>query len=184
MPIQTTCPCGKAYRVKDELAGKRIRCSACRAVVEVPRPQRKTEVEEETLELVLLEDDPEPGPANPAPSAAIQAEPPPLPWERAEPTQAVPPPLPPPAPRARVAELEPEPRRPRRKRRRSLGSDRYQSSGFGINPFIVSGFAIMFGAVLWFGAGFALGRILFYPPVLFLLGFITVMKGLMGYSDD
>src|SRR5580700_8767463 len=36
MPIALSCPCGRAYRVKDDLAGKRIRCSDCGAVFAVP----------------------------------------------------------------------------------------------------------------------------------------------------
>lgn len=37
MPISADCPqCGKTYRVKDELAGRKFRCQACRGVVSVP----------------------------------------------------------------------------------------------------------------------------------------------------
>lgn len=36
MPLEVTCSCGKQYRVGDELAGKRIRCSACGQAVLVP----------------------------------------------------------------------------------------------------------------------------------------------------
>lgn len=38
MPIQIPCSCGKNLQVKDELAGKRIRCSGCGGVLEVPIP--------------------------------------------------------------------------------------------------------------------------------------------------
>jgi hypothetical protein len=38
MPIDVRCSCGKAMRVKDEVAGKRIRCPECSAVVSIPRP--------------------------------------------------------------------------------------------------------------------------------------------------
>ncbi len=38
MPIRAKCDsCGKAYSLKDSLAGKRIRCPACRGVVHVPQ---------------------------------------------------------------------------------------------------------------------------------------------------
>jgi WD40 repeat protein len=36
MPIAVTCECGKQLRVKDDLAGKRIRCPACQTVVTIP----------------------------------------------------------------------------------------------------------------------------------------------------
>ena len=39
MPIAVTCTeCGASMKVKDELAGKRIRCRQCSEVVAVPRP--------------------------------------------------------------------------------------------------------------------------------------------------
>ena len=37
MPIQVTCACGKVYRFKDEVAGKRAKCPACGGVVSIPR---------------------------------------------------------------------------------------------------------------------------------------------------
>ena len=30
MPIQVTCPCGQRLAVKDELAGKRVKCPKCK----------------------------------------------------------------------------------------------------------------------------------------------------------
>lgn len=37
MTIETECPeCGKAYRIRDEMAGKRFRCKACQAAVTIP----------------------------------------------------------------------------------------------------------------------------------------------------
>jgi hypothetical protein len=36
MPISVTCRCGKRLRVKDELAGKRVKCPACGAVLPTP----------------------------------------------------------------------------------------------------------------------------------------------------
>ncbi len=37
MSILVTCECGKKYRVKDALAGKRIRCPSCEAAITVPK---------------------------------------------------------------------------------------------------------------------------------------------------
>src|SRR5260370_33038327 len=36
MSVSITCPCGKKYRVKDTLAGKKIRCTDCTEVLKVP----------------------------------------------------------------------------------------------------------------------------------------------------
>ena len=39
MSISVTCRCGKKYRVRDEMAGKRAKCPACGKVFTVPQPQ-------------------------------------------------------------------------------------------------------------------------------------------------
>jgi predicted Zn finger-like uncharacterized protein len=45
--IEFTCPhCGKAFRVKDEAAGKQGKCPACQETVEVPGRQAATQVAE------------------------------------------------------------------------------------------------------------------------------------------
>ncbi len=36
MPIPVTCPCGKNYQAKDELAGRQLKCPACGQVLVVP----------------------------------------------------------------------------------------------------------------------------------------------------
>ncbi len=38
MAIVVTCQCGKQYKVKDELAGKRAKCHNCQATIEIPVP--------------------------------------------------------------------------------------------------------------------------------------------------
>jgi len=39
MSLSVACPgCGREYRVKDELAGKKIRCKECDAVIAIPQP--------------------------------------------------------------------------------------------------------------------------------------------------
>ncbi len=44
---------------------------------------------------------------------------------------------------------------------------------------ITYGILMMVGAVVWFVAGLAGDVIFFYPPVMFVLGFIALVKGLM-----
>jgi hypothetical protein len=36
MPIQLKCTCGKAVSVRDELAGKAVKCPACQSVIRIP----------------------------------------------------------------------------------------------------------------------------------------------------
>ncbi|MEX0725661.1 MAG: hypothetical protein WD065_05300 [Planctomycetaceae bacterium] len=39
MPIRVSCPeCSQDYQLKDELAGKKVRCKMCQAIVPVPLP--------------------------------------------------------------------------------------------------------------------------------------------------
>ena len=63
MPISFACSCGKSYTVGDELAGKRTRCPACKATLEVPQPAE--EPADAGFELVA---DDEPDEAGDAPS--------------------------------------------------------------------------------------------------------------------
>ena len=68
MPIATTCPaCRHAYRLKDELAGKRVKCKnpACQETFTVPRPAAAqpatvpAAVDADTLAAQALADEPE-----------------------------------------------------------------------------------------------------------------------------
>jgi hypothetical protein len=76
----------------------------------------------------------------------------------------------------------PEPR-PRKKRRRVEREERGYW-GLWISPVIVTGLLMMFVAIAWFVLGIILiDRIFFYPPVLFVLGFISMIKGLLGHEE-
>ena len=45
MPITFNCACGKTLRVPDANAGRRAKCPACNAVVNVPAPEVEPEFE-------------------------------------------------------------------------------------------------------------------------------------------
>lgn len=53
MPLTVACICGKTLQLKDELAGKKIKCPACQAVVEVPAAQAPTAA-------TMIDDEPPP----------------------------------------------------------------------------------------------------------------------------
>lgn len=56
MSVRVTCKCGKHYRVKAEMAGKRVRCPACRAIIVVPPEDPCAQGDlEDTLERLLQE---------------------------------------------------------------------------------------------------------------------------------
>ena len=52
-----------------------------------------------------------------------------------------------------------------------------------INPSIISGLLMMGGAVVWFVVGFYFGWIYLTPPVLFVLGIGSVIRGFRGEGD-
>ncbi|HUE74848.1 MAG TPA: hypothetical protein VMP01_28530 [Pirellulaceae bacterium] len=56
--IRLQCPCGKAYQLKNEMAGKKVKCPTCQGIMTVP------------LVAVLVET-PTPAPATPAASAVL-----------------------------------------------------------------------------------------------------------------
>jgi hypothetical protein len=46
MPILVSCKCGKKLRVKEELAGKRVKCPGCRQVLAIPAAEEPPVLEE------------------------------------------------------------------------------------------------------------------------------------------
>ncbi len=55
-----------------------------------------------------------------------------------------------------------------------------RTSRSGTNGSVLTGILMMVGAAVWFFGGLAFGIIFFYPPVLFVLGFIALVKGIMS----
>jgi hypothetical protein len=45
------------------------------------------------------------------------------------------------------------------------------------------GTAMMIGAVVWFILAHMLGYLIFYSPILFILGFVALLKGLVGLRE-
>ncbi len=41
---------------------------------------------------------------------------------------------------------------------------------------------MMVGAVVWFVVGLSFDFIFFYPPVLFIIGIVTLVRGMMGHE--
>ena len=161
MPIAFRCSCGRALNVKDALAGKKIRCPACQSILAVP----DKEIDADDLALEVLPADEEPVRRS-ASRAAIQVEPPEV--------------LP---ARRRYDEDDDDPpikRRPKRRRdiKRRGPSVSFEQGWFGsVNSGVVGGLLMMLIAVVWFIAGLMGGIIFFYPPILFVVGIIAIVKG-------
>ena len=51
MPIPIKCACGKKLSLKDELAGKKVKCPACQKVLSVPKPKAPEESLDEPWDL-------------------------------------------------------------------------------------------------------------------------------------
>src|SRR4051794_8256135 len=79
--IPVSCACGKVLTVGDQLAGKKVRCLGCQAVLEVPLTMSVVEEPANIFEGTLADvTAPVPKPAPPAPKPATPkpaAEPPP-----------------------------------------------------------------------------------------------------------
>jgi len=167
VPILLTCACTRILRVKDELAGRKVRCPDCGSVQTVPEPAGPDRAEDQAGDVLLSGP---PAPATP-PATAVRAEPPPpLPPLRRPATPAAPP-----APVARP------PRMARADRPRRLPRVAFEEGWFGsLNAGAIGGILMMLIAVVWFVAGLAGGIIFFYPPVLLVIGFLSFLKGLAG----
>ena len=55
----------------------------------------------------------------------------------------------------------------------------HQAVASASNGSIITGILMMVGAVVWFVAGLAGDIIFFYPPFMFVFGFVALVKGLM-----
>lgn len=164
MPITIACGCGRSLKVRDELAGRKVRCPGCSDVLTVPAADSAAEAE----------------------SAPLAVGPPPLPPSRSATWDE-------PRPSARSRrrrdeddddEDEDDEDRERSRRRARMRAREQSSggalSGGSVNGSIAIGLLMMLGAVIWFFGGLAAGYIFFYPPILFVLGIIAVVKGFIG----
>ena len=161
MAIALTCDCGKNYRLRDGLAGKRVKCPNCGREHDLPAPE--VEADDNNYEVVKND-----RPAKPASQRFGQ---PPLIFPTREPDST-----------SKCFHDE-APARPKRKRRRSRSSSSGYS-GISISPGVIGGILMMVGAVVWFVLGLFFGWVFFYPPILFVLGLIRLVASLMGHEPD
>ena len=141
-------------KVKDDFAGRRALCPFCKAEVVVPSQERAGE----RSGYSVADDDP--------PSRVDRDD----------------------EPRRRPRRRDEEDDEPRRRARlRDHDEDievrKRKSGGGGTNGGVLSGILMMVGALVWFFLALAVGWIAFYPPILFIVGLVTFIKGLSGNSE-
>ncbi len=178
MPIPLSCSCGRSFNLKDELAGRKVRCPECRTVLAVPNPEPEVDPDDLVLEVLPADE-----PNSLAPRrAAIRAEPP-----EARPSR--------PRPRLEEDEIpsvrrrsddDPPVRRRRPKLRRESArgpSVTFESGWFGsFNGGVIGGLLMILIAGVWFILGLGFGRIFFYPIFLVIAGVVSIVRGISGNS--
>jgi hypothetical protein len=168
MAISLMCPCGKSYRVKDTLAGRKVRCAGCSEVLEVPAPDSSQDPEQEAADVLLA--DP-PRDQRVTRSERQEYEPP-----RRQAPETFQKPV-----RGDSSPSTQVPKKPRRKKAESREGIVFEQGWFGsLNAGLIGGLLMMLIAIVWFVAGLAAGFIFFYPPILLVIGFIAVIRGLLN----
>ncbi len=158
MAISCKCPCGRTLRVKDDFAGRRVRCPNCSSILTIPEP----ETEYVAGDVVFAET---PGDVEKEPESKESEVPaPPTVVDR---------------PLIRAPRLA--------KKRRSSSKRKRERQSWGLpivlEQHVIGGLLMIVIAIVWFVAGLIwLKRIYFYPPILLIIGIGTVIWGFMG--DD
>ena len=169
MSVSFRCGCGQQLEVEAEHAGQPVECPTCQQVVTAPRPTP-------TLAKRAVR------PAEPAAEYEVVDEP-------TKPSSR---------PKRWADDDDEDDDRPRRKKRSADDRDRARhldkpkhSGWFGTENWILSGGVIggliaMLVALVWFVLGLMADRIFFYPPILFVVGLVGMIKGMMsgGGEDD
>ena len=197
--------CGSNMSVPNTAAGKKVRCPKCKTVVAIPGGSSHSSIAAASDVSVA---EPQPRRARrvsePAKSAPPEKPIPPKPrrtkekaapadddwldddassygagdseWDSYENATQAPQGLPPRAKKKNTGNSSPT--------LRGTGNEapaaNARPSWSGMNGSVITGILMMVGAVVWFVGGLAFGIIFFKPPVLFVLGFIALVKGIVS----
>lgn len=184
MPIQMTCDCGKTLRVKDESAGKKVRCPGCQAILTAPNAEPILVDQDENEEFshdeqtAVTTDSPRPS----SRSRRSDADDEDVPTRR----------------RRRDVddddEVDEEPRR-RKKKRHDDDDDDIDMEDRRLRPppdtsnmspqaGIGLGIFLMVGSTIWCIAGLAFDYFFFYPPILFIIGIVVVITAAVRWTQQ
>lgn len=149
------CQCGQRFSVKPNVAGKKVRCTVCQQPIQVP-DRFDASLAPQVASLQPQQANDELWDDLPTLAAAASS----------SPTDAT---LT--ATRTSVAnQLMANARAEQLERKKNLDS-------WGTGQ-IISGVAMTLGATIWFGTGLLVGRIFFYPPIMFVAGAIALINGI------
>ncbi len=189
--------CDGSFSLPEAVAGKRIRCPKCQNVIAVPGAQASVAVEKRKTTGLASESTglrSKRPPSQPrrrkTPERAEQTDESQQdadwpsqqedgdPWSSYGPPDDSPRALP---PRTRQRNEDRSARAVRGTGNEFPSSDEAvrETSGRSANGSVITGILMMIGAAVWFVGGLAADIIFFYPPVLFVLGIIAMVKGLM-----
>lgn len=169
MSIKVACDkCDWQATVKDDRAGKKGKCPTCGEPVLVPVPSAIPDDPDQAAYAALLEGDDDPTPSSPVSYSAPVA-PKPYSLPNHETKRDVP------AARTTKSPATKFDYRPKERVR--------ERRGITISGGVIVGLLMMGGAALWFFVGLAAGRIFFYPPILFIIGLINLIRSLFGHED-
>lgn len=161
--VVVVCPgCGKELRLPASARGRRGKCPACQTVFQIP------------LDTPVWSA----GQARSAWPSVVQNDSPPLPdGLPAIPVNNAPPPIPV-DDGSTFPDLAGEPPKLSKLPESSTDSDFFGPEKKGFEYGVLGGVVMMVIAVVWFVGGLMCDYIFFYPPVLFIIGMVALIKGL------
>ena len=157
--IRYTCQsCKSELESPDSMAGKFDVCPECNHRSVVPeRPAAATAARESNPYAL-----PRAGAAAPAPRAAV------IPVQQVQPVQQ----------QSEFDKLRMQQEARAQREKEDRAAIRWGSGQRGIDKGVWGGLAMMVGAIVWFVLGWMAGYIFFYPPVLFVIGIVALVRGL------
>ena len=177
MPISFRCVCEKTLKVADKLAGKSVTCPACGTVISVPDLAPSDDPGFEVVE--------EPAPVAKLAMAKPVSKRPAVVDEDDELANDV--------PRKRRRrddddddddEVEERSRKRKRKTKKKEHSGWFATESWVLSGGVIGGALAMLVAIVWFVLGLLNNWLFYYPPILFIVGMIGVIKGLMSRGKD
>jgi hypothetical protein len=160
MSISLNCRCGRKLTVNEELAGRKIRCQLCEAVLTVPRREAAASAQEPILDVLPADEATDSQPAGQA--AGAEAD------DVATAELAYPP--------VRRRPGLPDSPQPRRRRRRPSF---HVSVPFDPVAVLGGAAAVLVGLILLV-VGFQARVVFFAAPALIITGIAAIIKGLMN----
>lgn len=152
--IRFTCgDCDHVIRVPTSQAGRKGKCPRCKVVVRVPGSKQRKPIDDDTEVL----------------SSSFQADP-----ELRAARRYISDRKTPASPVAAVDAVSAARFTDARPARRPASGD---------SATILKGVLMAIGAVVWFVGGLAAGRVFFYPPILLVLGLVTIARGAMSDGE-